>query len=111
MSILEADQTGPHTGDYVTLLGANKHPTTCADIGVATKVCGVYFTVDNDVAVHNTVCSCSTPFKMGVHFDTDEAVSLTLTAGKQTKSENFTPATGSGYGLSGFYLDYWQVAC
>ena len=48
---------------------------------------------------------------MGVHFDTDEAVSLTLTANTKEKSENTVPTAGSGYGLSGFYLDYWQVAC
>lgn len=111
LSITEDAQTGPHTGDYVTLFGANNHPTTCADIGVATKICGVFFTVSDATIVHNTICSCVTPFKMGVHFDTDEAYSHTLTANKKTKSENTTPTLGSGFGLSGFYLDYWQVAC
>jgi len=97
--------------DYLTILGANNAPSACAAVGAATKVCGVYFTVTVDHIEHNTICSCSIPFKVGVHFDANEAVSGILTANKKTNNENNVPTAGSGYGLSGFYLQYWQVSC
>lgn len=106
-----AEITQKAVGDYVTLLGANNDPTACSTIGVATKICGVFFTVTDDTIVHNTVCSCSTPFKMGVHLDSDEAVFGPAMTAKKTNSENTVPTLGSGFGLGGFYLSYWQVAC
>ena len=86
-------------------------PGTAPTIG-ADKMCGQYFTANGAAVVHNTVCSFVTPFKIGVHFDDDETHFLAQTATTLDVVENNSIFTaGAGAGWSGFYLDYWQVAC
>ena len=76
------------------------------------KVCSTYFTATASAVVHNTVCTFTTPFKIGVHFDDDESHFFPLTASMLTFTENDATFTaGSGAGWSGFYFDYFQQAC
>ena len=78
------------------------------------KICSTYFTATTTAGtvVHNTVCTFTTPFKIGVHFDDDESHFLTVTTNMLTFTENNNVYTaGSGAGWSGFYFDYWQQAC
>ena len=66
-----------------------------------------------DPAVTATVCSYSSPFRVGVHFDSGEAIG-TASAGAFGSIENeVNPAstTGEGKGTAGFYLAYWQNTC
>ena len=69
-------------------------------------------TVTATGTAHTTVCSFATPFKVGVHFDSDEVVfSPVTTASALTHSENAPTSSGSGIGYTGFYLNYWQATC
>ena len=87
-------------------------PGQAAAIMGIDKMCGQYFTASDQAVVHNTVCTFITPFKIGVHFDADEAHFLPITATNLDHVENsatFTAGAGAGWG--GFHLHYWQVAC
>ena len=86
-------------------------PVTAPAAGPS-KICSLYFTATADAVVHNTVCTFTTPFKIGVHFDDDESHFLPYTAAMLKFTENFNDYTaGAGAGWSGFYFDYWQQAC
>ena len=83
-----------------------------AGIAGPSKVCGQYFTATPAAVISNTVCSFTTPFRMGVHFDDDETHFLPLSPNMFEKTENAAIYTaGAGAGWSGFYLDYWQNSC
>ena len=66
-----------------------------------------------------TVCSYKTPFRVGVHFDANEAIGVTAStddADNYDHIENAAnpPATtslGAGVGSNGFWLAYWQNTC
>ena len=74
------------------------------------KVCGEYFSATASSVVHNTVCTFTTPFKIGVHFDDDE--SHFLPTALFTNIENAATYTaGAGPGWAGFWFDYWQNSC
>ena len=110
-TVLGAEPTSVAQGDYLGIENMQNAPGTAPTIGVD-KMCGQYFTANGAAVVHNTVCTFVTPFKIGVHFDDDEAFFLPLTATLMEKTENNAVFTaGAGAGWSGFYLDYWQVAC
>ena len=101
-------------GDYINIPNAQTQPgtatLTAAAIGID-RICGAYFTATAAAVVHNTVCSFSVPFRLGVHFDDDEAIIVAATAAEKDHHENHAPTVGSGFALSGFHLSYWQVAC
>ena len=100
-------------GDYLEIAALQTSPATSTTIAGVSRVCGSFLTATADATAHSTVCSFSTPFKVGVHFDADETVYHPLDAAKQTHSENAFDATskGAGLGYSGFHLNYWQAAC
>lgn len=52
-------------------------------------------------------------FKVGVHFDADEATVDPITVATHLDKVDVAAAaaTGAGRGFQGFYLAYWQVAC
>merc|ERR1719510_2516971 len=79
---------------------------------VTNRVCGVLFGAAAPATVHATACSWAVPFKVGVHFDNDDAIGAPPTAANRDDVEN-DPAstTGAGLGYSGFYLAYWQNSC
>ena len=82
------------------------------------KICGILFSAGAiTLLAHATVCSYVTPFRVGVHFDSSEAIGVpTVLADGDNWSaiENAYKApttTGEGIGTMGFWLAYWQVVC
>ena len=84
------------------------------------KICGIVWNASpaNDGVVQATACTFSTPFRVGVRFDSTEAISTTsATADDQDAYEAIenaiSPGTGTGtvgegVGYNGFYLAFWQ---
>ena len=77
------------------------------------RICGAVFRGDNnDVAPQMTVCSFDTPFRVGVHFDSDDIVGRKDGLDAFNHLENQVQADGlAGTGYTGFQLDYWQNTC
>ena len=95
-------------------------PSTATDPATINRICGVYFNAaqrspaTTAITTHATACSYSVPFRVGVHMDDTEVIeaAATLASPDFDKGENNAlTATGSGYGYSGFYLNYWQNTC
>ena len=97
-------------GDYLEIANLVA-PTTAGQVVDTTRICGAFFNADTTATSHSTACSFAIPFKVGVHFDSEESI-LATTAANLEKSENDALATlGAGYGYSGFWLNYWQLSC
>ena len=81
------------------------------------RICGAIFRGDNnDVAPQMTACSFDTPFRVGVHFDSDDIVGRKDDFAAFDHLENMNQGSPigdglSGVGYSGFQLDYWQNLC
>jgi len=65
------------------------------------KYCGRFLNTDAGSIAHNTICSRSVPFNVGVQFDGNEE-----TAGMATDDETMFPS-----GSIGFFLEYAQTSC
>lgn len=105
--------TGIGLGDWLNIQNMQNSPAaaivTTPAVGPS-KVCGEYFSATASSVVHNTVCTFTTPFKIGVHFDDDE--SHFLPTALFTNIENAATYTaGAGPGWAGFWFDYWQNSC
>jgi len=104
-------------GDYLEIAGLQDGTGSSTAAGSATvaRICGVYWdaTTGGAQTSHATACSYATPFKVGVHFDNDEAIAAPAAAASPDldKCENCPIATNSGRGYQGFYLAYWQNTC
>jgi len=99
-------------GDYLEIAALQNSPATSTDINGVSRICGNFWSASSTATAHTTACSYATPFKVGVHFDTDEVVfSPVTTASALTHSENAPTSSGSGIGYTGFYLNYWQATC
>merc|ERR1712025_1087436 len=104
-------------GDYLEIAGLQDGTRSSTAAGSATvaRICGVYWdaTTGGAQTSHATACSYATPFKVGVHFDNDEAIAAPAAAASPDldKCENCPIATNSGRGYQGFYLAYWQNTC
>ena len=99
-------------GDYLEIAALQDSPATSTDINGVSRICGNFWSASSTATAHTTTCSYATPFKVGVHFDTDEVVfSPVTTASALTHSENAPTSSGSGIGYTGFYLNYWQSTC
>ena len=99
---------------YCTFYACRNMQNAPGTAGIAgpSKICSTYFTATANAVVSNTVCTFTTPFKIGVHFDGDESHWLALSPNMFEKTENSAIYTaGSGAGWSGFYFDYWQNTC
>ena len=104
-------------GDYLDITALQTAIGTSGLVSTATanRICGSFFSIAPTTA-HSTLCSFAVPFKVGVHFDADDAICASADAGAAKDScENDLAATaapvGAGYGYSGFYLAYWQNTC
>ena len=75
------------------------------------RICGGVWNAITNNAAPATSCTFATPFRVGVHFDSDEI--LGANAGDIfDNSENRSPANGmAGLGYQGFQLAYWQNTC
>ena len=96
-------------GDYLEIPNFQAGPGTDGAVG-ATRICGSFFNSATGQAAHQTLCSFATPFRIGVRFDADEA---TGDNGENAHGliENETSISGSGFGYTGFWLDFWQNSC
>merc|ERR1711994_244431 len=130
---------GRTTGDYLEIPQAFAHTSGAAlptgvSTSLITRVCGNVFSAveaANVIAVGaaistdnpGTVCSRTTPFRVGVHMDSMEAMgegtATEMVAMYAAKFDNYfdvaNEATGGwnkneGHGYSGFYLEYFQTA-
>lgn len=104
-------------GDYITIDNAQDGVGAATTLGTD-KLCGLLFNAglitETDTA---TVCSYVAPFKVGVHFDSGEAIGAppVVTAGDNyggiENAYQDPTTTGTGIGHMGFYLAYWQTVC
>ena len=100
-------------GDYLIIPLAQDHPADDkTKVNLVSKISGVILSATAAQTAQKTVCSYSTPFKVGIHFDGDEAVAKeSVTAATAKGIETFAAVGGSGRGFQGFYLDYFQSSC
>ena len=121
--------SGFSQGDYLEIIALQPGtgtstsvatPGTASDPAVINRICGVYFNAaqrnpaTTAITTHATACSFSVPFKVGVHMDDKEVIELAAKIADpnwDAGENNALTATGSGYGYSGFYLNYWQKTC
>ena len=76
------------------------------------RITGVIFSASPTGTAHSTICSYATPFRVGVHFDTDDSLFPPATAANAHHSETYSlAASGAAMGYQGFYLNYFQVSC
>jgi len=99
-------------GDYLDIVALQPSTGTTGTLN-ENRICGVLFNAAaSPQTTHATACSWAVPFKVGVHFDADDAIGAPPTASNRNAVEN-DPAstTGAGLGYSGFYMAYWQNTC
>merc|ERR1712156_539321 len=129
---------GRTTGDYLEIPQAFAHTSGAAlptgvSTSLITRVCGNVFSAveaANVIAVGaaistdnpGTVCSRTTPFRVGVHMDSMEAMgegtATEMVANYAAKFDNYFDVAhapngwnkNEGHGYSGFYLEYFQTA-
>ena len=114
-------------GDYLDIVALQPSIGTTGTLG-SNRICGSIFNAQAAPQTgHATACSWAVPFKVGVHFDADDAIGVfapTAPPGAPGAPAAPTPSTelaalendaaatsGAGYGYSGFYLAYWQNSC
>merc|ERR1712183_1229699 len=101
-------------GDYITIENIQPGTGTAGALGTD-KLCGILFNAGAITSTATaTACTFQTPFKVGVHFDADEAIGHPASADNAwDKVENAigTGTTGEGTGYNGFWLAYWQNTC
>merc|ERR1711874_738847 len=99
-------------GDYLDIIALQPSTGTTGTLN-ENRFCGVLFNAATaPQTTHATACSWAVPFKVGVHFDADDAIGAPPTAPQLDDVENdATATTGAGLGYSGFYFDYWQNSC
>merc|ERR1719422_2088736 len=96
-------------GDYLTILNMQDDPGAALTVSKFNTICGAVWNSANNNAGLDTICTWTTPFRVGVHFDSDEILGDTDTGNVWDNMENRTPANGvAGFGTSGFQLAYWQ---
>ena len=106
---------GVGRGDYLEITTLQPGTGTSTTVsGTASRICGLIFNGASAQTSGGTVCSYAIPFRVGVHMDSDENISApgTITPPDNfDNAENIPTSSGSGYGYSGFYLNYWQNSC
>ena len=97
-------------GDYLDIVALQSPTAIGAGPGVigTHRICGAFFSVAPTTA-HSTACSWSIPFKVGVHFDADDAIAPATGAAAPDLDKVENGPTTTGY--YGFYLAYWQNTC
>jgi len=133
---IAGDGDGRTTGDYLEIPQAFSHTSGAAlptgvSTSLITRVCGNVFSaaatviaVGAAISTDNpgTVCSRTTPFRVGVHMDSMEAMgegtATEMVANYAAKFDNYFDVANApngwnkneGHGYSGFYLEYFQTA-
>jgi len=133
---IAGDGDGRTTGDYLEIPQAFEHTSGAAlptgvSTSLITRVCGNVFSaaaiaiaVGAAISTDNpgTVCSRTTPFRVGVHMDGMEAMgegtATEMVVNFAAKFDNYFDVASApngwnkneGHGYSGFYLEYFQTA-
>ena len=100
----------------IDCLGAdilNLQPTIGAagTVSGINRICGGVWNAITNNGAPATACTFSTPFRVGVHFDSDEILGAN-DGNIYDNAENRFPANGlAGLGYQGFQLAYWQNTC
>merc|ERR1712156_561660 len=99
-------------GDYLTISNLQIAPgNAAAAFPRFNQICGGVLSGDPAAMAPGTICSFTNPFRVGVHFDSDEIFGA-QTSGTFDSTENEVDANGmAGLGHNGFYLAYWQNTC
>ena len=105
-------------GDYLDIPNLQAAIGAAGTVSTTNRICGVLWNVIAAATTQATVCSFTTPFRVGVHFDSDDHINAdadwnhvenTPTAYAAAPQAN---AMGTpGIGTTGFYLAYWQNTC
>ena len=102
-------------GDYLEIPALHAPPFSSSTIMGVQRICGSFWNAATTAGTtHATACSYATPFKIGVHFDGEEAIKNTppaIAAPNLQYPENAPISGGSGRGYQGFWLNYWQTSC
>jgi len=107
----------PIHADYIEVYNLQPSIGTTNTVG-AQRICGTVWNSAATAVIHAaaaaayTSCTWSTPFKFGVRFDAQEAtLKSPVAATAQNTAENALGALGGGWGLTGFYMAFWQNVC
>jgi len=102
------------TSDYIEIPGGNTQANAAAlniaalaAITHVTKFCGRFFNLARITVGSTTVCTASTPFRIGVNFDNIEQQKNTIA----NTMANVNEQIESPGGITGFKLNYWQRTC
>merc|ERR1712079_114221 len=107
-------------GDFLFIPNMQNGPGTAGTISGFNMICGGIWNTVNDGTgagatggiAHTTICSFDTPFRAGVHFDSDDIFGRGAMGDVYDHTENRAPGDGiSGLGYTGFQLAYWQNTC
>jgi len=100
-------------GDYIEIVNLQPSIGTTGTLTTANRMCSnIFNAITTATIAHATACTWATPFKVGVHFDNEEALKAACASPNLKTCENDVAATtGAGYGTSGFWLAYWQNTC
>ena len=101
-------------GDYIEVAALQPGTGTSTTVVGLHRLCGSFFQGSTTAGTaHETACSYATPFKLGVHFDGEDAIYApgSITSTKLNLPENAPISKGSGQGYQGFWLNYWQNSC
>jgi len=99
-------------GDYIEIAALQPSTGTSTTVVGLHRLCGSFFQGSTTAGTaHETACSYATPFKVGVHFDGEDAIFSPVTSTKLNLAENAPISAGSGRGYQGFWLNYWQNSC
>lgn len=93
------------TQDFLTIRDGGNTTTPATWVPAADnqqRYCGRFLNTDQASTAHNTICSRSVPFNVGVHFDGSEQAA----GGDETDDETLFPS-----GSIGFFLEYAQTSC
>jgi len=102
-------------GDYLDIVALQPSTGTTGTLNI-NRICGTIFNAKTAPQTSGaTACSWAVPFKVGVHFDADDAINAPPAPAYNLVENDVTGTaaapTGAGYGYSGFYLAYWQNTC
>ena len=118
---LQQGPTGTAANNFA-FAAANTVATTLVPNMRVDKICGIVFNAiaDDTGAFTATACTFKVPFRVGVHFDSEEAIAAPpasfagddlWSAVENAIAVTATATVGEGVGYNGFYLAYWQNTC
>ena len=103
-----------NSGDYLDIPNLQSGVGIAGTVSQVNRICGTVWSLDDSadaIAINPaTLCSYTTPFRVGVHFDSDDVINAAA-ANLADNIENAAPTGIAGIGYNGFYMAYWQNTC